>query len=249
MKLIYNVSRIASERVHLGEYFQPRDGKVKSLAYIFHDWDVPSISGIPFAAVVKGQLMYTTEINLSEALGLESQYLKFIIPIKRVESAIRKELKPYKNKLCTPKENNLGVSKIYSVQLHVEVDELAYHKVLLQEDYSWHRLQFDKVLSVKVITADSPEFVIPVNPGTEVNVEVLLEATHSPKRKRRGKSRKDYRNREKLESSRQTLAELEELKVEVQEIVSKPKSSIELEIERLDAEIAATVKEIESFTD
>jgi hypothetical protein len=249
MKLIYNVSRIKDERVHLGEYYQPRDSKVKSLAYVFYGWDVPSISGLPFAAVVKDKLMYTTEINLSEALGLEGQYLKFIIPIKRVESTIRKELKPYKNKLCTPKEDELGVSKIYSVQLHVEVDELAYLKIMLQDDYSWHHIQFDKVLSVKVIEASSPEFVIPVNPGTEVNVEALLQSVHNPKRKRRGKNRKDYRNREALEYNRSTLAELQEVKAEVQEIVRKPKSFIELEIERLEAEIASAVQDIESLTD
>lgn len=249
MKLIYNVSRIVEDRVHLGEYYQPRDAKVKSLAYIFYDWDVPSISGLPFAAVVKGKLMYTTEINLSEVLGLEGQYLKFIIPIKRVEGLIRKELKPYKNKLCTPKENDMGVSKIYSVQLHIEVDELAFHKVLLENEFSWHHIQFDKVLGMKVVEASSPEFVIPVNPGTEVNVETLLQSAHHPKRKRRGKNRKDYRNREALETNRETLVELQEIKAEVQEIVQKPKSSIELEIERLDAEIASVVQEIESLTE
>ena len=247
MKLVYNVSRIVEDRVHLGEYYQPRDAKVKSLAYIFYDWDVPSISGLPFAAVVKGKLMYTTEINLSEVLGLQGQYLKFIIPIKRVEGLIRKELKPYKNKLCTPKENDMGVSKIYSVQLHIEVDELAFHKVLLENEFSWHHIQFDKVLDMKVIEASSPEFVIPVNPGTEVNVETLLQSAHNPKRKRRGKNRKDYRNREELEAGRETLAQLEELRVEVQEIVQKPKSSIELELEKVNAQIQAYSQEIEGL--
>lgn len=251
MTFVYQVSRLTQgekglDQLVLREYHQPKDQRkpVKALARYYFNWDVPSISGLAVAHKYRGDTSYTVD--------LESDHLfKVVLPLSKWDSELRRQLKPHKGKLLNPKEDSLGVSKFYGLQLHVEVEGNPFVSIEKSQwdgkEYSWEVYQFQPhhIKGVKLISAVEEKFLLPFLKGEEIDFMLAMETKKAKKnRRRRGKNRSDYRNREELETKRRELLEVQNLQEEVRRNSS---SSIRLEIEKTEKQIQRTIAEIESL--
>lgn len=246
---VYQVSRITTneagklDQLVLREYYQPRDNKVKALGRYYFNWDVPSISGMAIAHQHNGETMYTVDLE-------RNNFFKVILPLTKWDNELRRQLKPHKGKLMNPKVDANGVSKMYGVQLHIEVEGNPLVSVEKSEwdgkSSNWEIYQFlpAHVKSVTVVSAVEDKFLLPFLKGEEVDFMVAME---TKKKRRRGKNSKDYTNRAELEAKREELREAIALKEEVKSSSGVETSSIRLEINRLEEEIQSVMTEIESM--
>ena len=249
LTFVYQVSRITTnsegelDQLVLREYFQPRDQKVKALARYYFNWDVPSVSGMAVAHQYQGDTMYTVDLE-------RNNFFKVILPLTKWDNELRRQLKPHKGKLMNPKVDAKGVSKMYGVQLHIEVEGNPLVSVERSEwdgnSRNWEIYQFlpAHIKSVTVVSAVEDKFLLPFLKGEEVDFLVAME---TKKKRRRGKNSKDYRNREELEAKREELREAIKLKEEVKASSNIETSSIQKEINRLEEEIQSVMTEIESM--
>lgn len=249
LTFVYQVSRITTnsegelDQLVLREYFQPRDQKVKALARYYFNWDVPSVSGMAVAHQYQGDTMYTVDLE-------RNNFFKVILPLTKWDNELRRQLKPHKGKLMNPKTDTNGVSKMYGVQLHIEVEGNPLVSVEKSEwdgkSSNWEIYQFlpQQVKGVTVVSAVEDKFLLPFLKGEEVDFLVAME---TKKKRRRGKNSKDYTNRAELEAKREELREAIALKEEVKASSSVGTSSIRLEINRLEEEIQSVMTEIESM--
>ena len=251
MTFVYQVSRITTneegemDQLVLREYYQPKDSvkPVKALARYYFNWDVPSVSGMAVAHQWAGETMYTVDLN-------HGHFFKVVLPLTKWDNELRRQLKPHKGKLMNPKCDAKGVSKMYGVQLHIEVEGNPLVTVEKSEwdgnSRNWEIYQFlpQHVKAVKVVSAVEDKFLLPFLKGEEIDFMVAMETKKS---RRRGKNSKDYRNREELEAKREELREAIVLKEEVKASSKVETSSIRIEIDRLEDEIQSVMAEIESM--
>lgn len=246
---VYQVSRITTnsegqlDQLVLREYYQPRDNKVKALARYYFNWDVPSVSGMAIAHQYNGDTMYTVDFE-------HNNFFKVNLPLTKWDNELRRQLKPHKGRLMNPKTDAQGVSKMYGVQLHIEVEGNPLVSVERSEwdgkSSNWEIYQFlpQHVKSVTVVSAVEDKFLLPFLKGEEVDFLVAMETKKS---RRRGKNARHKRNGVELEAKRQELKEALALKEEVKASSAQETSSIQKEIDRLEEEIQSVMTEIESM--
>lgn len=255
MTFVYQVSRLTQgekgglDQLVLREYHQPKDQRkpVKALARYYFNWDVPSISGLAVAHQYRGLTSFTVD--------LEDHLFKVVLPLSKWDSELRRQLKPHKGKILNPKEDSHGVSKFFGIQLHVEVEGNPFVSIEKSQwdgkEYSWEVYQFQPhhIKGVKLISAVEEKFLLPFLKGEEIDFMLAMETKKAKKnRRRRGKNRSDYRNREELETKRRELLEVQNLKENLkEELRRESSSSIRLEIENIEKQIQRTIAEIESL--
>ena len=251
MTFVYQISRITTnsegnlDQLVLREYHQPKDTQkpVKALARYYFNWDVPSVSGLAIAHQYQGETMYTVDLE-------HNNFFKVVLPLTKWENELRRQLKPHKGKLMNPKTDKNGVSKMYGVQLHIEVEGNPLVSVERSEwdgnSRNWEIYQFlpQHIKGVTVVSAVEDKFLLPFLKGEEIDFMLAME---TKKKRRRGKNNKDYRNREELEAKREELREAIKLKEEVKVSSQVATSSIRKEIDRLEEEIQSVMTEIESM--
>jgi hypothetical protein len=235
------VKNEGGDRLHLQEYNKGKG--VKSLAQVYFDWENPSISGLHMAADTGNGWVYT----IDHKGGLT----KYVIPLNKWITSLRRALKPYKGVLMNPKIDELGVSTLKSVQLHLILEgtcTLSRESSIDEngKEYIWDIFQFppSAIISMKVVGEKDPEYILPV---TSSSNSISIEAKYSMEYIIDGGG-KNRRKKQRLEKRVQKLSEalgsVEELSTEVK------KSSVENlqeKISNLEMELVSKVEELENL--